>query len=138
MCGEQIPTDHADELADCFAACLRQSVVKRSRSVLRHRGVIDRKVQRTLPETPGTTHDSPGLLEGSAALAALRDLPERQREAILLRYYAGLPESEIAAAMGISRGAVQSHTARGLSVLRAALEQADPQPAHPRDSDEGG
>jgi hypothetical protein len=30
-----------------------------------------------------------------------------------LRYYAGLPESEIAAAMGISRGAVQSHTARG-------------------------
>ena len=49
--------------------------------------------------------------------------PDRQREAIVLRYYAGLSPGEIAAAMGISRGAVHSHTARGLSALRAALDQ---------------
>jgi len=65
-------------------------------------------------------------------------LPERQREAIVLRYYAGLSEGEIAAAMGISRGAVNSHTARGLSALRAALEQASPQPARPRDRGDAG
>ena len=52
----------------------------------------------------------------------------------MLRYYAGLSEGEIAATMGISRGAVNSHTARGMSALRAALEQATSQPARPRDS----
>jgi DNA-directed RNA polymerase specialized sigma24 family protein len=41
----------------------------------------------------------------------------------VLRYYADLSEAEIATAMGISRGAVKSHTARGMSALRAALEQ---------------
>ena len=124
--------------ADKALAYLRQSVVNRSRSVLRHRSVIDRKVQQARPEPPDTTHEALGLLEGSAAIAALRGLPERQREAVLLRYYAGLPDSEIAAAMGISAGAARSHAARGMSVLRAALEQAGPQPAQPRDGDEGG
>ena len=62
------------------------------------------------------------LLERSAVIAALRGLPGRQREAIVLRYYADLSEAEIAAAMGISRGAVKSHTARGMAVLRAVLE----------------
>ncbi|MGD0242997.1 MAG: sigma factor-like helix-turn-helix DNA-binding protein, partial [Streptosporangiaceae bacterium] len=41
----------------------------------------------------------------------------------VLRYYADLSEAEIAAAMGISRGAVKSHTARGMTALRAALEE---------------
>jgi DNA-directed RNA polymerase specialized sigma24 family protein len=40
-----------------------------------------------------------------------------------VRYYANLSEAEIATTMGISRGAVKSHTARGMTVLRAALEQ---------------
>jgi DNA-directed RNA polymerase specialized sigma24 family protein len=39
----------------------------------------------------------------------------------VLRYYADLSEAEIAAAMKISRGAVKSHTARGMTALRAAL-----------------
>ena len=56
-------------------------------------------------------------------IKALRNLPERQREAIVLRYYADLSEADIAATMGISRGAVKSHTARGMAALRAALEQ---------------
>ncbi|HTQ88039.1 MAG TPA: sigma factor-like helix-turn-helix DNA-binding protein, partial [Streptosporangiaceae bacterium] len=48
---------------------------------------------------------------------------DRQREAIVLRYYADLSEAEIAAAMKISRGAVKSHTARGMAALRTALGQ---------------
>jgi len=43
-------------------------------------------------------------LSDAGSLTALRDLPERQREAIVLRYYADLSEAEIAGAMGISRG----------------------------------
>ena len=63
------------------------------------------------------------LLESSALVDALRKLPDRQREAIVLRYYADFSEAEIASAMKISRGAVKSHTARGMTALRAALER---------------
>ena len=122
--------------AEKALAYLRQAVVNRSRSVLRHRTVPGDNPQQALPDPPGAGHGAPCLLDQPAARAALAGLPDRQREAIVLRYYAGLPEGEIAAAMGISRGAVNSHTAHGLSALRAALEQAGSQPARPRDSDD--
>jgi RNA polymerase sigma-70 factor (sigma-E family) len=124
--------------ADKALAYLRQSVVNRSRSVLRHRSAAGSRPQQALPDPPAAWPEAHGLLDQPAARAALTGLPERQREAIILRYYAGLPEGEIAAAMGISRGAVKSHTARGLSALQAALQQAGPQPAHPSDSDDTG
>jgi DNA-directed RNA polymerase specialized sigma24 family protein len=41
----------------------------------------------------------------------------------VLRYYGDLSEAEIAQSMGISRGAVKSHTARGMAALRSVLEQ---------------
>ena len=124
--------------AEKALASLRQAVVNRSRSVLRHRTLAGSDLQEVLPDTPAARSGAPGLLEQPAARAALAGLPERQREAIVLRYYAGLSEGEIAAAMRISRGAVNSHTTRGLSALRAALEQASSQPARPRDSDDAG
>jgi len=104
-------------------AYLRQAVVNRSRSVLRHRTVVDKNLQKAPPDMPSAEHGALVLLERSAVVAALRELPDRQREAIVLRYYADLSEAEIATAMGISRGAVKSHTARGMTALRAALEQ---------------
>ena len=104
-------------------AYLRQAVVNRSRSVLRHRTVVDKNLQKAPPDMPSAEHGALVLLERHAVVAALRDLPDRQREAIVLRYYADLSEAEIAAAMKISRGAVKSHTARGMTALRAALEQ---------------
>ena len=110
--------------ADNALAYLRQAVVNRSRSVLRHRTVTSKNPPEAPPDTPGAEHGAPDLLDRPGAVAALRGLPERQREAIILRYYADLPEDQIAAAMRISRGAVRSHTARGLSALGAALGQA--------------
>ena len=104
-------------------AYLRQAVVNRSRSVLRHRTVVDKNLQKAPPDMPSAEHGALVLLERSAVVAALRHLPDRQREAIVLRYYADLSEAEIATTMGISRGAVKSHTARGMSALRNALEQ---------------
>lgn len=107
---------------DKALAYLRQAVVNRSRSVLRHRVVVEKNLQQPLPDMPSAEHGAFVLLERSEVVAALRDLPERQREAIVLRYYADLSEAEIAATMGISRGAVKSHTARGMASLRTALE----------------
>jgi RNA polymerase sigma-70 factor (sigma-E family) len=104
-------------------AYLRQAVVNRSRSVLRHRNVVDKNLQKPPPDMPSAEHGAFVLLERGAVVAALRELPDRQREAIVLRYYADLSEAEIAASMGISRGAVKSHTARGIAALRTALEQ---------------
>jgi RNA polymerase sigma-70 factor (sigma-E family) len=109
--------------AEKALAYLRQAVVNRSRSVLRHRTVVDKNLQKAPPDMPSAEHGALVLLERDAVVAALRDLPDRQREAIVLRYYADLSEAEIAAAMRISRGAVKSHTARGMTALRAALEQ---------------
>jgi DNA-directed RNA polymerase specialized sigma24 family protein len=54
-------------------------------------------------------------------LAAPDRLSRRQREALVPRYYADLSEAETAAAMGISPGAVKSHTARAMLAVRDAL-----------------
>ena len=102
---------------------LRQSVVNRARSVLRHRAVVEKHAPKALPDAPSAEQGAMGELERAAVIAALRDLPTRQREAIVLRYYGDLSEAQIADAMGISRGAVKSHTARGISALRSVLEQ---------------
>ena len=108
---------------DKALAYMRQAVVNRSRSVLRHRLVVEKNLQKPPPDMPSAEAGALTLLERSAVVAALRHLPERQREAIVLRYYADLSEAEIAAAMHISRGAVKSHTSRGMAALRAALEE---------------
>ena len=109
--------------AEKALAYLRQAVVNRSRSVLRHRTVVDKNLQKAPPDMPSAEHGAMVLLERHAVVAALRELPDRQREAIVLRYYADLSEAEIAAAMKISRGAVKSHTSRGMAALRATLER---------------
>jgi RNA polymerase sigma-70 factor (sigma-E family) len=108
---------------DKALAYLRQAVMNKSRSVLRHRMVVEKNLQDAPPDMPSAEHGAFVLLERSAVIAALRDLPARQREAIVLRYYLDLSEADIAAAMRITRGAVKSHTSRGMAALRAALEQ---------------
>ena len=62
--------------------------------------------------------------EQREVIAALTALPARRREAIVLRYWLGLSEAEIAAAMGISAGTVKSQVSRGLAALGKTLEQA--------------
>ena len=108
--------------SDKALSYLRQSVVNRSRSVLRHRVVVDRNAPKAAPDMPSAEQGAISLLERSPVIAALRTLPPRQREALVLKFYADLSEAQIAAAMGISRGAVKSHTARGLATLRIALD----------------
>jgi RNA polymerase sigma-70 factor (sigma-E family) len=111
--------------SDRALSYLRQSVVNRSRSVLRHRMVVDKTAPKPPPDMPGAEQEALALLERSSLVSALRILSPRQREALVLRYYAGLSEAQIASAMGISAGAVKSHTARAVSSLRAALDSAN-------------
>jgi RNA polymerase sigma-70 factor (sigma-E family) len=106
-------------------AYLRQAVVNRSRSALRHRGVVERHAARrtTQPDEPAADHAALEAGRRTAVLDALRALPTRQREVLALRYYLDLSEAEIADALGISRGAVKSHASRGAATLRTLLEE---------------
>ena len=103
---------------------LKQAIVNRAKSVLRHRSVMDRNAPKPAPDMPSAEQGAIAQLERTEVIAALRALPDRQRQALVLRYYADLSEAQIAEMMGISKGAVKSHTARGMSSLRAVLEQA--------------
>ncbi|MFN2581938.1 MAG: SigE family RNA polymerase sigma factor [Candidatus Dormibacteria bacterium] len=107
---------------DKAAAYLRQAVVNRSRSALRRRVVADRHRETTDAPVASAEYAALNTLERETVLAALRALPQRQREAIVLRYYLDLSEADIAAAMGISPGAVKSHASRGIAALRNVLE----------------
>jgi RNA polymerase sigma-70 factor (sigma-E family) len=102
---------------------LRQSTVNKSRSVLRHRKVVEMHAPKPAPDEQSAEHAALTLIERSAVTSALRTLPVRQREAIVLRYYGDFSEADIAKAMGISRGAVKSHTARAMAALKSILEQ---------------
>ncbi|MGA8211857.1 MAG: SigE family RNA polymerase sigma factor [Nocardioidaceae bacterium] len=105
-------------------AYLRQTVVNRSRSVLRHRGVRARHTPSPPPDGPGADEDALVSEQRRQVLDALRELPERQREVLALRYYLDLPEAAIAAALGISRGSVKTHASRGVAALRTLMEDA--------------
>lgn len=102
---------------------LRQTVVNRSRSALRHRGVVQRHLARQVepPTAPGADESVLADARRRAVLDALQRLPRRQREVLALRYYLDLSEAEIAETLGISRGAVKSHASRGGAALRPLL-----------------
>jgi DNA-directed RNA polymerase specialized sigma24 family protein len=65
---------------------------------------------------------APASPERTAVVTALQALPERQRESLVLRYYADLSPAQTASVMGISVGEVKSHTARAMAALRAVLD----------------
>ena len=96
---------HVQPDAGAALAYLRWSVVHRSRSV------------------PPSGDPAAGTGEpGSAVVSALRALSARQREVVVLRYFADLPEAEIAAATGMSMAAVRDHAAQAMSSLQTGLE----------------
>lgn len=112
---------------DKALAYLRQSVVNRSRSVLRHRVVVDRQARRDAarpaPAAPGP--EDLTLLDErrGQVLAALARLPRRQREVVSLRYYLDLPVAEVADLLGLAPGTVKSHASRGAAALRDSLAE---------------
>ena len=53
---------------------------------------------------------------------AIRGLPQRQRQVIVLRYYLDMSEAEIAETLNVSAGSVKRHASRGLAALARAME----------------
>jgi RNA polymerase sigma factor (sigma-70 family) len=104
---------------------LRRAVVRRARSC---RAADHDRAHRQVG-TPQAARPAIGPSEADL-LAALRALPARQREALVLRYFADLPDAPIAFAMGIHVRSVNEHIERGLVGLKAALEPAARQTAN--------
>lgn len=112
------------ELRDPNAALayVRAAVVNLSRSVIRRRQTVRRHLRVAEPEaTPAADHDVLLRDEHRAALEAVRGLPPRQREVLVLRYWSGLSEREIAQTLGISQGSVKSSASRGLASVQRVL-----------------
>jgi RNA polymerase sigma-70 factor (sigma-E family) len=107
---------------DAALAYLRASVVNLSRSVLRRRQVARKHLKVAEPQTVAAADDSVLVRdEHRATLAAVRALPRHQREVLILRYWSGLSEREIAQTLGISNGAVKSAASRGIATLHKVL-----------------
>ncbi len=109
---------------DAAPAYVRGAVVNLVRMRIRHLQVVRRHRERALRPLDTLSAESVvvGREDQRALVAALDQLSPRQREAIVLRYWMDLKEAEIAAAMGISCGAVKSHTARAMAALTQAME----------------
>ncbi len=125
---------------------LRQSVVARSRST-RRRAAAGPPAPAGAPRLPDAGLPDAGLPDAgqpdagqpdagqpdagqpetgqparSAVISALRSLPPRQREALVLRFYLDLSEGQAASAMGVSRDAVARHTTRAMAALQDVLK----------------
>ena len=107
---------------DRALAYLRQTIVNRSRTALRRRRTVEKHAPDDLHDVPSAEHSALRTLEHDRIMAALHGLARRQREVLVLRYYADLSEADIAATLGISRGAVKSHSSRGVAALRTTWE----------------
>ncbi len=102
-------------------AYLRTAVVNACRSAHRHLAVVDRNRTEAPVEHVGPYERVAQDETSREVMAALRTLPQRQQEVLVLRYYSDLSEAEIAEALGISRGSVKSHASRAVAALRQAL-----------------
>jgi len=103
-------------------AYVRSSVLNGCRTVLRRNS----RYQRIVLTEPTLESAEARVLAGEEhreVMAAIRRLPDRQREALVLRFYLDLDEGEVAQAMRISRGSVKSATSRALASLGRMLRE---------------
>jgi RNA polymerase sigma-70 factor (sigma-E family) len=115
-----------DTLADPTRALayLRSSVLNGCRMLLRQRSRQD----RAMLAAPDIESAEAMAIVGERhreVLAAVQRLPDRQREAVVLRYYLEMTENETAEAMRVSRGTVKSATSRGIDALNRMLAEKE-------------
>lgn len=108
------PVDHP-------RAYIRRTVVNETNSRFRRLRLERREAEKRSGDDRGARGDDEQVVDADAMFSALQRLPERQRTAIVLRYYADLTEQDTAAAMDISVGTVKSSVSRGLARMRALL-----------------
>jgi RNA polymerase sigma-70 factor (sigma-E family) len=105
-------------------AYLRRAVVNIARSQLRRR-LVEWRANARSHSAEQTRDELTEPLHLDSVMHAVQTLPSRQRAAVVLRYYADLPEAEIAATLGCSAGTVKSQLAKARKTLAARLNEED-------------
>ncbi|MCF3143494.1 MULTISPECIES: SigE family RNA polymerase sigma factor [Streptomyces] len=103
-------------------AYLRQTVVNLSRSALRRRILGLKLLSKPMPDMASAEEGAYDLLERDQLIKAMRGLQRRQREVLVLRYFADMTEAQVAETLGISLGSVKAYGSRGIAALRVAME----------------
>jgi RNA polymerase sigma factor (sigma-70 family) len=103
-------------------AYMRRTLVNLCHGHHRHLAVVRRAVVPLLVDAPSAEDETAGGERQRAIAAAVRSLPTRQRECVVLHYYAELSDSEVGHTLGISAGSVKRHLHRARATLAAQLE----------------
>jgi RNA polymerase sigma-70 factor (sigma-E family) len=106
--------------ADAFWAYLRRTIVNLATSHFRHRRVERTYLERLAAAPSSVANVNDDLDESMHRL--LLGLPQRQRAAIVLRFYEDLSDVQTAAVLGCSPGTVRSLVSRGMKTVREGLE----------------
>ena len=104
-------------------AYVRRAVVNEVNSRFRRLALERRQALKRSGDARGARGADEELVEHDQVFAALRQLSQRQRAVVVLRFYEDLPEKAIAEAMGISVGTVKSTLHRGMERLRGLLAE---------------
>ncbi|MFE8939924.1 SigE family RNA polymerase sigma factor [Streptomyces sp. NPDC007872] len=102
-------------------AYLRQTVVNLSRSALRRRILGLKLLSKPMPDMASAEEGAYDRLEREDLIKAMRGLQRRQREVLVLRYFADMTEVQVAETLGISLGSVKAYGSRGMAALRVAM-----------------
>ncbi|MEU1823517.1 MULTISPECIES: SigE family RNA polymerase sigma factor [Streptomyces] len=103
-------------------AYLRQTVVNLSRSALRRRILGLKLLSKPMPDMASAEEGAYEQLERDQLIKAMRGLQRRQREVLVLRYFADMTEAQVAETLGLSLGSVKAYGSRGIAALRIAME----------------
>ncbi|MET7697054.1 MULTISPECIES: SigE family RNA polymerase sigma factor [unclassified Streptomyces] len=103
-------------------AYLRQTVVNLSRSALRRRIIGLKLLSKPMPDMASAEEGAYDQLERDALIKAMKGLQRRQREVLVLRYFADMTEAQVAETLGVSLGSVKAYGSRGIAALRVAME----------------
>ncbi|MFI8264104.1 MULTISPECIES: SigE family RNA polymerase sigma factor [unclassified Streptomyces] len=109
---------------DKTLAYLRQTVVNLSRSALRRRILGLKLLSKPMPDMASAEEGAYDQLERDDLIKAMRGLQRRQREVLVLRYFADMTETQVAETLGVSLGSVKAYGSRGIAALRVAMEAA--------------
>ncbi|MEV6113695.1 SigE family RNA polymerase sigma factor [Streptomyces sp. NPDC052109] len=102
-------------------AYLRQTVVNLSRSTLRRRILGLKLLSKPMPDMASAEEGAYDQLERRDLIKAMKGLQRRQREVLVLRYFADMTEAQVAETLGISLGSVKAYGSRGIAALRVAM-----------------
>jgi RNA polymerase sigma-70 factor (sigma-E family) len=108
------------------AGYLYRSVVNGARSRLRRRSVAERVRRQRRADVASAEDAALAAMIPGPLMTAIRQLPRREREAVLVRHYLDLSEQQAADVLGVRPGSIKGYASRGLATLRRVLDETGP------------